>query len=960
MSKIELKENIALEFIIFTLLAIISNILFYYLLGFFLTNTQSYLYVPSFRILIENSFDFLNQVPTIAISGIIALITIFFTIIALSFNLNSKIPDKIIYKYIIYNRRVTIYLSVLTGFLLIQLSVMLFNWYGVYWSYVFIFDLILSLIATIIFFYWFVKITNKKGLFKVLENNIYRKCLSTSNFNNNILNNAEKVVIESSGDYLILKSRLFDEKKIPKTTPQIITSKTAPSYLSYNEKEGLQQHSFAHISGLVKIDTKELDHLIRDNLDILNYLVIPKDGVFISQMGLLCKLCFFTEDERKIAELVKRLSKVLKIVEVKEEIKEINDWLLFLDHSRSRNPKEIEDDFKFLKNVLTKIISNKQFHLLKLIFDTLRNSFNNELKNNEKILEQTISLIYGLRENYNKNVMLLSFMQSKFKSIIINYSPTLETRYSSKYASAILYLSEFVRFDFMRKFENEKDVNKLGQYKNILQDNIEFSNEILTNTINMYFKNSKYYETYLKEHMQQFISGLQFYYDEQYHYDRNYYDLSQDEKEIINEKCKIIRECKETRKNRITTSAFYLLNLVEQKKISSKLSSLILDFLEFGDAYAEIDPAPSWIMGEKLHPEGAFVVPRFPKEKYIIIYLIYSDLDKNKIPQPGWEHNKLHLAQELKKNVEDITYEEVLFWIDIKVEKFEEIKKKLIDMFSEAIMKCNKDEQNKIVDSNIDPDIVKKFEESINNYFNDSAVLRKIFQTNNNYEEKLDKNPKKKPNQSFGFFFTFEKSYFIKNPPVSWARTLESDYGMSLARNENEQILKEIIATKKISKLKQSLEISIVRGIKKFKKKESLIIIIDNSKDDELNQITLFTHKYKIQRNLNDEEKHFSFKGTLKFEEIEIPVYEFNVGALIILNMRVAGKLVQYSPYNGINKRVYIGVEELNQKDIETLKDIEAPKTKVKVRILEKFRVENINKNSFQSYTLNKDVNQNE
>ena len=143
------------QFLLAIPIIMIVNILLYILLKILLINSQTFLSIGFFSNLIPMSYDFLNQIPTIVISGIIALMTIFFTIIVLSFNLNSKLPDKIIYKYIIYDWKVTIYLSMLAGFLLIQLSIMLLNFYDVSWSYVFILNLIISIIATIIFFYWF-------------------------------------------------------------------------------------------------------------------------------------------------------------------------------------------------------------------------------------------------------------------------------------------------------------------------------------------------------------------------------------------------------------------------------------------------------------------------------------------------------------------------------------------------------------------------------------------------------------------------------------------------------------------------------------------------------------------------------------------------------------------------------------------------------------------------------------
>ena len=67
-------------------------------------------------------------------------------------------------------------------------------------------------------------------------------------------NNSGNISINSSGDYYILKSNLFDNKKIPLEPPQSITKNTLPLFLNYNNKEGIQHTSFASLAGITKID----------------------------------------------------------------------------------------------------------------------------------------------------------------------------------------------------------------------------------------------------------------------------------------------------------------------------------------------------------------------------------------------------------------------------------------------------------------------------------------------------------------------------------------------------------------------------------------------------------------------------------------------------------------------------------------------------------------------------------
>lgn len=931
-----------------------GNVLFYEILKRTASINYSYVYIKLLEISIQTSFDFLNQIPAITISVLIALMTIFFTIITLSFNLNSKFPDKIIYKYIIYNKRVTTYLSVLAGFLLTQVSILLLNLYNNYWSLVFLFDIIVVIFWTISFFYWFIKITNKKGIFAILEDNVESKHLK-NNSKPPIFDKLPDFDSAVSGDYHTIKSKIFDSKKIPAKPPQIMTNHSNPFTLAYDEKEGMQHFSFSPTTGIAKVDYKKLNKLLKENSEIISYGILISDGAFVSRLNLLNKICFYTEDEIKLKELIRAFSEITQVIEP-EEIEEINDWLLFLDHSRRINPKEIEDDFDFLKEVLKKAIACNQLHIIRLIFDTLERNFDINRENNDKILEQTISLIYKLKSMLSNNFNMLQFIQSKFKSIIINYSHTLSNKYSPRYATAILYLSEFIRFDFMTSFENEGNIKNLEKYNFVLTDNIECGNQILTNTINLHFEDTRIYEKYLKEHMQQFISILQFYYDDPYHYDYNheYHSLKTDVKKLIDTKTAIIKTLKKTQRIKITDAALHLLYLIENETVSSKLINLVFDFMKFGNIYEyglSADPSPWWVMDEKLHSDGAFMVPKFPSEKYITYYLIYAEFNNYKIEPTELKYHQVHFIEELNKTIEATTYADITKWIDIPEEKFNEIKQKLGKSFLEGIEKCNNDEKNIVINSDIDKDLVNEFEKKLITYWDERSIIRRLFKSAGNYEQKLNKKPSTTANKSFGFYFIFEKSYFMKNPPVPWARTVESDYGINLAKSENETILREIISKKRLRTTKDTLEISLNKCITKLANKDSLVIILGSHQRENLLKTASFVHKYQMAYSPKDPKQWF-YEGIYKFMKLKIPVYIFDVDATLVIDLKNIAKLVQYSPYGNSTKEIYVEVSALEENDTKNLDKLESPKSKVKVRILEQFRIEKINKNAFCGYSL--------
>lgn len=917
--------------------------------------TATYAYVIPFNLLIPESYDLLSQIPAIVAPSLVAIITISFTIIALSFNLREKLPDDIIYKHILHDKMVGGYLAVQSTFVIFLLAILFSNYYNVFWSYVFIVDLIIAVIATFWFFVWFINRTNKKGIYTKLENQLNKKFDEKKDSIQKSFENIPDIKIKDFGTSYLITFSKFDKKKVPQINAKMLNQNIGPQIPPLiRDKEGMHYVHFASRAGIIKIDESKLKDFVvvyKDSTDF-NYLLFPKNDNFILGMQGIYEFVFCLEDTRKIKEITRMLSDAFTVT-APEEIEEINDWLLCMNHSRANDPKEIEDDFCFLERILKRVLKNNP-GLFQLIFDTLKRNFDGTLKNNEKVMEQTIFLIYRLRSSFIRNSPLILYMQSTFKDILLSYSSTLNNEYSARYATSVLYLSEFIRYEFRDNFEQERDNKVLEEYRQIIINNIDCNHQIVRNTIRQFYKNPINYEIYLKEHLQQFISTLEFYYEDPHHYNSKYYDLLYAERETIDKKCEIIKEANHFLRLKVTDSALQMIYLIEDNQLPTRLKELVFDFMQYGDIYGDTDPAPFWLMEHKLHPSGAFDVSRFPKEKYILLYLFYLKLTNKQYIFPKWAFENLHIFEELKKALNSIEYESLCFWMKINKKEFNQIKKELIDNFDEGIKKCNEDEKNKIVESKLDDTLITNFKTSVIKHWKDNALLRRLFEVNKNYKRQTNKKPATDPDQFFGYYFIFEKSYFIANPPVSWgARTVESDYGRSLANDEDKRILKEIISKKKLTDTIDAMEGSLKKMLEQFNTLKHLIIFIDTKQEDEIHGLNSFISKYKAGKMSSDIENHHSFIGFLKYSSTQVPVYQLNnINVLLVVDITKIGKLVQYSPYKAIDDELYIEVSGLESKDKKSLNKLENPETKIKIRIAEKFKVEDIDVNAFEGYRI--------
>ena len=125
--------------------------------------------------------------------------------------------------------------------------------------------------------------------------------------------------------------------------------------------------------------------------------------------------------------------------------------------------------------------------------------------------------------------------------------------------------------------------------------------------------------------------------------------------------------------------------------------------------------------------------------------------------------------------------------------------------------------------------------------------------------------------------------------------------------------------------------------------------VLDFKKWKEFQSLASFTPHYRISEVLTFPQTHHSFIGLYKFNNFDFPVYSFNnIGLLVVIDIKKIGKLVQYSPFENKEQEVYIDVAELEEDDLKKLFKTEEGKSKVKIRIAEKFRLENIDVNAFE------------
>lgn len=214
----------------------------------------------------------------------------------------------------------------------------------------------------------------------------------------------------------------------------------------------------------------------------------------------------------------------------------------------------------------------------------------------------------------------------------------------------------------------------------------------------------------------------------------------------------------------------------------------------------------------------------------------------------------------------------------------EEWKNALTELVKKLRTSAITEEKNRIIRSEIDTEIVKKYKDNIVEAYTDYSTLEKTLNELNLYEENFSKKKKK-----FGISTVYPKERFLKE----WcSRFLDSgkNFGRSLAQEKNKDLLL------KLEKKCESTNDSMDRLIKKLGNERDIFVLIHNH--------------FGVLENL---EKHG------KIQQYRIYSSAKDKNQIFILSKKKFGKLYQYAPNkeeessNLCNEKISIKIENFSQ-----------------------------------------------
>lgn len=490
-----------------------------------------------------------------------------------------------------------------------------------------------------------------------------------------------------------------------------------------------------------------------------------------------------------------------------------------------------------------------------------------------------------------------------------------------------LYFNELIKMH-QKDFTKSKDIEFLKKFNQLSHNCIK--KQYL---ISKMFIENNYERKFIKNQIESQIKNFEYYYEDVYSYNSNYNNLIDKEKKIIDTKVKIINEINKKIRESVIAILFLILMNIEKGDLENKF----FDFAEqiknmnMPEYFADENDFLEFIsLEENINTRGAqFINQNFDKYKILMIIndFINQDCSIKNLNIDKYEkdylHNELPFEEELNKI--NITF--IKKYFDISKKDLSKFKQKFLEELKEIKQKKAKEKLDKIDRAQLDDKLISNFKKDV------LETREKYDWFKNNLPKKniiyrLDKNPKDKPKLGFGIFELFFKDYFIQGS--NWAHTLGKDKGRGIGVKKTSEIKKILI--EKAKKIKTD---NIEKELNKIIKKGKNYFFFTNN----INLINKLNVKY-------DQEGNRFIK--IKRKKIYLESMPNNKNLLIEDD---AFDLVQYNAFKDSHQEVYISVEELSTEDKKKItkknKELNNDKLKnyIKIKVLEKFRLENVDKN---------------
>ena len=444
----------------------------------------------------------INSFPDFTIAAFGTLLTVFLTITTLTFNLGSRLPEDIINKYIRNHQFTWFYFSSIVVSLLISIFGF-YNFDSIFSYYSLTLSLSVSVLLTAIFFYWFIKRTNKEGIYSILKRDIEKEISGKNeelDLDKGLESRGQKIVAEfgkrPQREVGYVEARESEGDSIQGDVPADNASVETLTWGSDRE-------------GVLNLDAENLNQLYTSlsDEDSIVSLEIIGDDYYVNEAEEILRLEVVNDSKKSIEDRFE-IKQVFSISE--ENFEAFEDWLSCMHHSRNNNPKRLKKDFKVLKEIMEASYTKGRS---KKIFRSLQKEIGKNADSTEIVLGQTIDLIYKIRAEKSispetpprKQDLLTS--QQTLAHLFREYEGQMEG-YSNRYEKAILHMNEMINYDFKMEFDKSDDKYN-DDYYDILINSIDASRKIIDVTLEHSFKQPTFYNRYLRHQLQHFVKTLE-------------------------------------------------------------------------------------------------------------------------------------------------------------------------------------------------------------------------------------------------------------------------------------------------------------------------------------------------------------------------------------------------------------------------------------------------------------------
>jgi len=256
-------------------------------------------------------------------------------------------------------------------------------------------------------------------------------------------------------------------------------------------------------------------------------------------------------------------------------------------------------------------------------------------------------------------------------------------------------------------------------------------------------------------------------------------------------------------------------------------------------------------------------------------------------------NNSKYILDSVSKVVETLKSSQI--WMktfNFPIDKFDDRSNNFIELHQLMYEKQKNADEETIINSSLDPEIIAQFKSKILRSWEDSSVIRALIKRSNNYEDRSDY-PIPSDSDVFGLNLLEPKAAFIKQDKIyfpSWAE----DHGISLSTGEDVRLIESLIKVlPSVDTNLDQLENTIYKKLGELRERgfNPIVICNQNKLRGSLFKSKNFTHSWNL---INEREIGINeFIGILD-QALVFNLRELGDQGILIVDLNSFGKLVQY------------------------------------------------------------------